>query len=59
MSELSLFDVLRPFLWVAAIAFTIGFAAYAAVNLRTAPAYAQATAPAEIAVSAQSLDPKV
>lgn len=51
MSELSLFEVLRPYLWVAAIAFTIGFATYVAVKAGQAPTYAEVPAPAQVAAS--------
>lgn len=50
MSELRLMDVVRPYLWVAAIAFAIGFAAYLAVGRPALePAFAQTPAPAHVA----------
>lgn len=51
MTEVSLFDIARPFLWTAAIAFVIGFAGYVLLGGRGEAAYAQ-EAPAALQASA-------
>lgn len=45
MTELRLMDVARPYLWVAATAFTIGFAGYLIFGQPRAPAYAERSPP--------------
>lgn len=49
MTELRAMDVLRPYLWVAAAAFTIGFAGYLAVGRAHDAAYVEVPAPAMMA----------
>ena len=49
MTEVSLYDVVRPFVWVAAFAFSIGFAGYIAASASDGQMFAQAEPPAVIA----------
>ncbi len=49
MTELRAMDVLRPYLWVAAAAFTIGFAGYVAAGQPQGAGYVEAPAPAVMA----------
>lgn len=49
MSEVTLYDVARPFIWLAAIAFSIGFAGYVAVSASDGEVFAQAAPPAAVA----------
>lgn len=54
MTELSLFDVLRPYLWLAAIAFAIGFAGHLVLGGQPEPTYAQVPAAPVVASSGQT-----
>lgn len=45
MTEVSLFDIARPFLWIAAFAFVLGFASYFAIGGGANQAYAQSPTP--------------
>ena len=41
MSQVSVFDIVRPFLWIGAFAFVIGFVGYVFLGGRSEAAYAQ------------------
>lgn len=49
MAEVSLYDVMRPFVWVAAFAFSLGFAGYLAVSASDGEVFARAEPPAVVA----------
>ncbi len=49
MSEVTLYDVARPFIWVAAVAFSLGFAGYVALSASDGEVFAQAAPPAAAA----------
>jgi len=55
MTEASLYGVMRPFVWVAAFAFSIGFAGYLAVSASDGEMIARTDPPAVVASAATAL----
>lgn len=49
MTQFSMYEVVRPFVWVAAFAFSIGFAGFLAASASDGEMFAQAEPPAVVA----------
>lgn len=58
MAQFSVFDIVRPFLWIGAFAFVIGFAGYLFVGAGGETLYAH-DAPATVQASAPAVPPPI
>ena len=56
MAQFSVFDIVRPFMWIGAFAFALGFAGYLFIGAGGRTPYAQ-NAPATVQASAPDTPP--
>ena len=58
MAQFSVFDIVRPFMWIGAFAFVLGFAGYLFIGSGEQPLYAH-DAPATVQASAPAAPPPI